>query len=65
MRGGITKKKIIGTSTKKYWVRSQIFRYGLPEDFLNKWQKTERHAVMQTCRQTKWFLVLHFAAEER
>ena len=28
------------TSAKKYWVRSQIFRYGLPEDFFSKWQKS-------------------------
>ena len=36
----VNKKKIIGASAKKHWVRSQIFRYRLPEDFLSKWQKS-------------------------
>ena len=30
----------IGTSAKNYCIRSQIFRYGLIEDFLSKWQKS-------------------------
>ena len=35
----LNKKKIIGASAKKYCIRSQILRYGLPGDFLSKWQK--------------------------
>ena len=34
------KKKIIGESAKEYCIRTQILRYGLPEDFLSKWQKS-------------------------
>ena len=41
---------------KKYWVTSQIFRYGLPEDFLSKWQKSY---WPQTGTLSEWFLVLH------
>ena len=36
-RGGKTK---FLTSTTKSWEKSRIFRYGLPEEFLSKGQKT-------------------------
>ena len=41
--GGKTKFLIFffkGVSAIKSWEKSNIFRYGLPEDFLNKGQKT-------------------------
>ena len=53
MRGGTAKFFL-----KKGETRSQIFRYGLPKDFLSKWKKNENGK-----RLTKWFLVLHFAAK--
>ena len=44
LRGGKTKFLIffffIGISTTKIWEKSRISRYGLPEDFLSKGQKT-------------------------
>ena len=35
------RKKIKGVSATKSWEKSRIFRYGLPEDFLSKGQKTK------------------------
>ena len=42
VRGGKTKFLLFFHRgiRKKYLVRSQIFRYGLPKDFLSKWQKS-------------------------
>ena len=33
-------KFFIGAFAKRYCISSQILRYGLPEDFLSKWQKS-------------------------
>ena len=44
------KQFFIGAFSKKYWVRSRIFRYELPEDFLSKWTDShaDRHADLQS-----------------
>ena len=57
---------LIGASVTKCWVKSHIFRYGLPKGFLSKgqkdyWPQTDRHAD----RLTKWFSVLHFELKRR
>ena len=66
MKGGKLnfKKKIHRGIRKKYCIRSQIFRYELPEDFLSKWQKKLKETDGQTCRLPNWFLALHFAAKK-
>ena len=70
MRGGKTKclkKKFIGASVKKCWVRSQIFRYGLPEGFF-EYRAKRRLQALFLCYclfllLVKWFIVLHFVAK--
>ena len=42
LRGGKTKFvdfSFIGASETKRFARSRIFRYGLPQDILSKWEK--------------------------
>ena len=57
----LIKKIFIGASTKKYWIMSQFFRYGLPEDFWVNGENANR--PRRTDRLPLWFLVLHFAAK--
>ena len=42
----IFRKNVIGVSATKIWEKSRIFRYGLPEDFLSKGQKTELYYTL-------------------
>ena len=46
-------------------VKSQIFRYGLPEDFLSKSKKANGFRLSSSVSHSlvEWFLVLHFAAK--
>ena len=39
----------IATPAKNRWVTSRIFRYGLPEDFFSKVQKSYLSTGMLTC----------------
>ena len=67
VRGGkLNLKKIIGASEKKYLVRWQIFRYGLPEDFSVNGKKAngDRHTDTHADRLPERFFVLHIAAKK-
>ena len=63
MEGGKTRFDFffIEPSANKSWVRSQIFRHGLSDDFFIKGQKG--YTLSLTPLLVEWFLVLHFAAK--
>ena len=67
VRGGKTKLFnffFIGASAKKCWVRLQIFRYGLPEDFLSKGQKGQwLQTLSLPLSVNRWFIEADFAAK--
>ena len=46
----------IGASAKKYCIRSQILRYGMPKDFLSKWQKKAKRDE-RTCSMFSYLIL--------